>query len=123
MTIESVCLVIRHPPYGREDAYAGLRTMLVSNKQGLRTTVVLLDAGVLNLVSGQRAGSIEMPANEDVLYEILDLGGRLVTDQGSLDAHGLTLKDIVMGVEVMDGPELAELILSHDAVLPICGGF
>jgi sulfur relay (sulfurtransferase) DsrF/TusC family protein len=123
MAIGSVCLIIRHPPYGREDAYAGLRTMLVSCKQGLRTTVVLLDAGVWNLVIGQRASSIGMPSNEDSIYDILDIGGRILTDQSSLDAHGLGPRDIVEGVEVLSGPELAEVILSHDAVLPVCGGF
>ena len=123
MVIRSVCLIIRHPPYGREDAYAGLRTMLVSIKHGLRTTVVVLDAGVWNLVSGQRASAIDMPSNEDSIYEILDTGGRILTDQSSLDAHGLGPRDIIEGVEVLPGPELAEAILSHDAVLPACGGF
>jgi hypothetical protein len=44
-------------------------------------------------------------------------------DAESLAARGLTPDDIVDGVTIAPFPEVADFMLSHDAVFPICGGF
>lgn len=123
MSISSVCVVIRRSPYGREDAFAGLRMALSGLTHGLRFTVVMCDDGVWNAVRGQRSEAIGMPSNEEVISDILMFEGKIHVDEDSLKGHGLTPEDLVEGVEVVPCDGLAELVLGHDAVMPLCGGF
>jgi tRNA 2-thiouridine synthesizing protein C len=123
MPIENLCVIIRHMPYGREDAFAGLRTVDVCTRQGILSTAVITGTGVWNLVRGQRAEAIGLPSNYEAAQSILDGGSRIYVDRESLEALGLSVDDIIPGVDVMSFADIAEVILEHDAVLPLCGGF
>ncbi len=123
MPIKNQCIVIRHPAYGREDAYAGIRMAGVGNMYGLPTDLVLCDDGVWNAVRDQWSETIGMPSNEEHLIHAIESGARVLVDVGSLEERGLTVEDLVHGIEVGTCEEIGEFILSHDAVLPLCGGF
>lgn len=123
MPISNLCVVISHPPYGREDAFAGLRTAAVCTARGIPSDAVATGPGVWNLVRDQWSETLELPSNADAVTDILEAGGRVYADAESLEAHGLSPGDLVDGVTVLPFAEVAELMLAHDAVFPLCGGF
>jgi sulfur relay (sulfurtransferase) DsrF/TusC family protein len=90
---------------------------------GLPSSLVLCEDGVWNAVRDQWSEAIEMPSNEEHLMNAIDAGAKVYVDAGSLVARGLTPDDLVPGVQVLPCDEMAEFVLSHDAVLPLCGGF
>jgi tRNA 2-thiouridine synthesizing protein D len=123
MTLESLCVVITHPPYGREDAFAGLRTAVVASTRGIPTDAVLTADGVYNLVRDQWSETLELPSNETSIHDILDAGSHVYADMESLEQRGLTAEDIVDGVTLLPFAEVVDIVLEHDAVFPYCGGF
>jgi len=123
MPISNLCVVISHPPYGREDAFAGLRTAAVCTSRGIPSDALVTGAGVWNLVRDQWSETLELPSNADAVTDIVGAGGIVYADAESLEAHGLTPDDLVDGVTVLPFAEVAEIMLAHDAVFPVCGGF
>ena len=123
MPIKNQCIVIRHPAYGREDAYAAIRMTSVGNMYGLPTDLVLCEDGVWNAVRDQWSETIQMPSIEEDLIHAIESGAKVYVDAEALEERGLTTDDLVHGIEVRTCEEIAEFILSHDAVLPLCGGF
>ena len=123
MPISNLCVVISHPPYGREDAFAGLRTAVVSTTRGIPCDAVVTGDGVWNLVRDQWSETLHLPSNGESVTDILDAGSRVYVDARSLEGRGLTPEDLVDGVTVLPFEEVADLILSRDAVFPVCGGF
>jgi sulfur relay (sulfurtransferase) DsrF/TusC family protein len=123
MPIANQCIIIRHPAYGREDAYAGIRMASVGNMYGLPSDLVLCEDGVWNAVRDQWSETIEMPSNEEHLIHAIESGARVLVDAEALKERGLSPEDLVHGIEVRTCEEIGRFILSHDAVLPLCGGF
>jgi tRNA 2-thiouridine synthesizing protein C len=123
MPIENMCVVITHPPYGREDAFAGLRTVAVCTTRGLPTDAVVTGEGVWNLVREQWPERLHLPSNYEAVIDIVDAGSKVYVDAESLEARGLTPDDILSDVEVLPFARIAEFLLEHDAVFPLCGGF
>ena len=123
MTLSNLCVVISHPPYGREDAFAGIRTAVVASTRGIPTDALMTGDGVWNLVRDQWSETLELPSNEESIRDILDTGSRVLVDAESLEGRGLTADDIVDGVVVLPFTEVVDIVLGHDAVFPYCGGF
>ena len=117
------CIIIRHPSYGREDAFAAIRMAIVGGHNELPTSLVLCEDGVWNAVRDQWSEAIEMPSNEEQLYEAVESGARIYVDGSSLEERDISPDDLVEGVQVVACEDLAELVLGHDIVLPLCGGF
>ena len=123
MPVKSLCVVVTRAPYGREDAFGGLRLALSGVTHGLQLTAVLRGDGVWSALKGQRAEAIGMPSNESVISDILEMGGAVWAEEGALAARGLSPGDLVEGVQVGPAGRLDGVILSHDATTPACGGF
>ncbi len=123
MPIKNLCIIVRHPAYGREDAYAAIRMTSVGNMYGLPSDLVLCEDRVWNAVKDQWSETIEMPSNEETFIHAVESGAKVYVDAEALEERGLTLDDLVEGIEVMPCERIAEFILEHDAVLPLCGGF
>lgn len=123
MTIRNQVIIVRHTAYGREDAYAAIRMAGVGMGYGLPSSLVLCDDGVWNAVRDQWAEAIEMPSNEEHLLNAIEAGARVYVDASSLEERDISPDDLVDGVSVAGCEELVQVILSHDAILPLCGGF
>ena len=123
MPVNSICVVVRRPPYGREDAFAGLRLALSAVSHGLDAVVVLRGDGVWSAVAGQRSEAIAMPSNETVVRDLLEMGAEVWAEDGALAERKLAPGDLVEGVQVAPAARLDELILSRDACTPLWGGF
>jgi sulfur relay (sulfurtransferase) DsrF/TusC family protein len=123
MPIRSMCVVVTRAPYGREDAFGGLRLALSGVTHGMEFTVVLRGDGVWSALRGQRAEAIGMPSNETVVSDILEMGGAVWAEEGALAARGLSAGDLVEGVRVAPAETLDGEVLRHDAVTSLAQGF
>ena len=123
MAIENQCIIIRHPSYGREDAFAAIRTAIIGQNSDLPTSLILCEDGVWNAIRDQWPEAIEMPSNEEQLLDAIQAGVRIYVDEGSLEERGLAADDLIDGVTIVPCDDMAEVVLSHDAILPLCGGF
>jgi sulfur relay (sulfurtransferase) DsrF/TusC family protein len=121
--MENQCIIIRHPSYGREDAFAAIRMAIIGQNSDLPSSLILCEDGVWNAIRDQWSEAIEMPSNEEQLMDALQAGVRVYVDEGSLEERRLTAEDLIEGVTVVPCDEMADLVLSHDAILPLCGGF
>lgn len=123
MAIGNQCIIIRHPSYGREDAFAAIRMAIIGQNSDLPTSLILCEDGVWNAMRDQWSEAIEMPSNEEQLMDALQAGVRVYVDEGSLEERDLTTDDLIEGVTVVPCDDMADVVLSHDAILPLCGGF
>jgi tRNA 2-thiouridine synthesizing protein C len=112
----SICVLVRKPPYGTEDAFAGLRLALALIANAIETKVVLLDDGVFNCVKGQNSEKIEMPSNIEVLQDLLGLDVKILCVREHLKVRGIDDKDIIQDMTMIQENELSEIIQSCDAV-------
>jgi sulfur relay (sulfurtransferase) complex TusBCD TusD component (DsrE family) len=84
MSPKSLLVIGTHGTYGRDDEAYG--TLMVCNAflaKSIDTTLVLLKDGVCMAKGGQ--SPIGMPNNLDELKDLLDLGGRLICIEESLN--------------------------------------
>jgi sulfur relay (sulfurtransferase) DsrF/TusC family protein len=123
MAVSNQCIIIRHPSYGREDAFAAIRMAIIGQASDLPTSLVLCEDGVWNAIRDQWSEAIEMPSNEEQLMDAIDAGAKVYVDEGSLEERGLSSDDLIDGVTVVPCDDMADLVLSHDVILPLCGGF
>ena len=123
LTVQNQCIIIRHPSYGREDAFAGIRMAIIGQTSDLPSSLVLCEDGVWNALRDQWSEAIEMPSNEEQLMDAIDAGVAVYVDESSIEDRGISPEDLIEGVTIVPCERLADIVLGHDAILPLCGGF
>ena len=91
--VDTMFSIITKPPYGLEDAFAGLRLAYSQMASGtfFRSDVLLMDDGVFNAVKTQESEAVGMPSNLDAISDLLgfeckvfcvreDLGERMIPE-------------------------------------------
>ena len=109
---KKLLVMIIHPPYGHENAFAGFFVAMASLSKGLDVTVALNCDGVFTAVRGQKdtEALLHLPSIEKQLQDIIDLGGRIVVDIDSAEKRGVRPEDCVEGLEFVPQEELAKVI-------------
>ena len=104
---------ISHAPFGQENAYAGLFVAMGWVSVGNDTVVVLRGDGVYAAKKGQMdpLKELSLPPTEKQVLDVLEEGGRIVVDRGSLEARGMDLDALVPGVEALDADEISRILL------------
>jgi len=76
---DKMIVLIRKPPYGTEEAFAGARLALGGLVSGViaKADVLLIEDGTLNAISSQVPTAIGMPSNGEALQDIMDMGGEV----------------------------------------------
>ena len=77
--VKTMLTIIKAAPYGREDAFAGLRFSLSQIAAGMLDTcdTLLVEDGVYNAKLNQETTAIRMPSNLEATEDIMDLDGRV----------------------------------------------
>ncbi len=106
--------VNRKAPYGTIYALESLEVVLITATFDL----VFMDDGVYELVKGQQTKDIGIK-NFSPSYRALEGYDveKLYVDADSLKARGLTEKDLLVPVEVLETAQMAELMAQQDVVL------
>ncbi len=108
--------MIRKPPYGAEDAFAGLRLALATIANAIETRVVLFGDGVLNGIECQNPEKIGMPSIIEALEDLLGLDVKIYCVEEHMMDRGIKKADLKEDLIVIEEKELPEIILTCDAV-------
>lgn len=118
MTVKSLLLYTTHGTYGRDDD--GFGACLAANStlaKGLDVTFLLIGDGVALTKSDQNPNSIGLPNNSNEIRDFLNLGGRLIVIQESLEERGIKKEELVDDVEILTLNDVNSLIENHDLIL------
>jgi sulfur relay (sulfurtransferase) DsrF/TusC family protein len=115
--VATMLTIIKSAPYGREDAFAGLRFSLSQIAAGMLDTcdTMLIEDGVYNAKLDQDTAAIRMPSNLDATEDLLDLDGRVFVVKEDLESRSLTPEDLLEGVEIIAIADMPQLMETYDA--------
>ncbi len=110
--------VNRKAPYGTIYALESLEVVLIAATFDQDVSLVFIDDGVYELVKGQQTKGIGIK-NFSPSYRALEGYDveKLYVDRQSLEERGLTEKDLLVPVEVLDTAQMADLMEQQDVVL------
>ena len=117
-TIKKFMFVNRKAPYGTIYALESLEVVLIGAAFEQDVSLAFLDDGVYQLVKGQNTKTTDMK-NFSPTYRALEGYDieKLYVEKESMDARGITEKDLVVPVTVMSRTEMAQLMESQDVLL------
>lgn len=109
----------RKAPHGTIYALEGLEAVLIFCSYEQEITILFMDDAVLSLKKGQdtsELGTKNFSSSYRVLY---DYGvEKVYVEKNSMAQRGLTLKDLIMDVDVITEEEIADLMNNQDVILP-----
>jgi sulfur relay (sulfurtransferase) DsrF/TusC family protein len=115
---KSILTIVAKAPYGREDAFAGLRFALSQIASGVmdKSDAVLIEDGVYNVLNNQKSEEIGMPSNFDAAEDVLGLDGKIFCIKEDMDEREIAKDNILEDVEIISRDKLSELIQGYEAV-------
>jgi sulfur relay (sulfurtransferase) DsrF/TusC family protein len=115
--VNSILTIVKSAPYGREDAFAGLRFSLSQIAAGMLDAcdTLLVEDGVYNAKLGQETISIRMPSNLDATEDLLDLDGKVFVVKEDMESRYLRPEDLLEGVEIVALADVPKLVDKYDA--------
>ena len=110
--------VNRKAPYGTIYALESLEVVLITATFDQDVSLVFIDDGVYELMKGQQTKDIGIK-NFSPSYRALEGYDveKLYVDRASLEQRGLSEKDLLVPVQVLDTGEMAELMDQQDVIL------
>jgi sulfur relay protein TusC/DsrF len=113
---QSTLVLVTKPPYGLEEAFAGLRLALAMAVNGMKTTVVMMDDGVYNALASQKPDAVSMPSNVEATKELYDFDVGVMVVKEDLAARGIGESRLFDGLKVIPEADLRTLLAEHDVV-------
>lgn len=116
--VKSILTFVTKAPYGREDAFAGLRFSLSQIASGAmdKSDTILFEDGVYNALKGQKSEEIAMPSNFDATQDLLELEGKVFCVKEDLEKREIREEKILDGIEIINKNKLPSLIQDYDVV-------
>lgn len=117
-TTKKFLFVNRKAPYGTIYALESLEVVLIGAAFEQDVSLAFLDDGVYQLVKGQNTKGSDMK-NFSPTYRALEGYDieKLYVEKESMDARGITDKDLLVPVTVMSRAEMTQLMETQDVVL------
>lgn len=117
--MNKVAVLLRKAPYGTVYTAEAFRTIMGIAVFEMDITVIFVDDGVFTLLKDQKPEKLNMKPLGDGFPMLKDFNvTRFVVHDQSLVERGLTVEDLVMGVELISGDQIAELLETCGRVLP-----
>jgi len=116
--IKKFLYVNRKAPYGTIYALESLEVVLIAAAFEQDVSLAFIDDGVYEIVKGQDTKGAEIK-NFSPTYRALEGYDieKLYVEKESMDARGLTEKDLLVPVKVLTAKEMADLMESQDVVM------
>ena len=112
----SILVMITKPPYGLEEAFAGLRMALAMGVNGMKTTVLLMEDGVYNAVGTQKPEAVKMPSNVEATKELYDFEVPVLVVKEDLEGRGIPESKLFEGLKTVPAANVKVLVDEHDLV-------
>lgn len=115
--VKTMLTIIKSAPYGREDAFAGLRFSLSQIAAGMVDTcdTLLIEDGIYNAKLNQDTKAIRMPSNLEAVQDLLDLDGKVLVVIEDMESRFVMPDDLLEGVELISNVDLPEKVDIYDA--------
>lgn len=116
--VKKFMFVNRKAPYGTIYALESLEVVLITATFDQDVSLVFIDDGVYELVKGQQTKDIGIK-NFSPSYRALEGYDveKLYVDADSLAQRGLSTKDLLVPVEVLDAQQMGQLMAQQDVIL------
>ena len=108
--MENIAMVVRKAPYGDISAAEAVRHALGAVADDLKTSLILLDSGVLLAKKKQNVGSTGFTNLGSTLMACIEMGAEVYADKESLTDCSLDPADLVEGIKVVEAAEITRLI-------------
>ncbi len=114
---ENILVMVTKPPYGFEEAFAGLRLSLAMLASGVvfESTVLLVEDGTLNAVCDQKPQTVGMPSNKEALDDLPDLDIDVYCIEEDLRKRFPDV-EVADYVKMIDWEQARQMINTHDLV-------
>jgi tRNA 2-thiouridine synthesizing protein D len=113
---KSALVLITKPPYGLEEAFAGLRLALALGVNGMKTSVLMLEDGVYNAISTQKPEVVGMPSNIEATKELYDFDILVYVVKEDLASRGIPETKLFEGLKIVPVADVKKLLSEHDVV-------
>jgi len=113
----SISIILRRPPYGTSDASEAVRHSLGGITEDMSVKLVLMGSGVAAAKKGQDTDSTEYLNMESGVRDCIEMGAEVYADRLSLEEAGLEAGDLIEGIRISDGPEIASVIGNSDTTM------
>ena len=108
--MSKIAMVLRKAPYGDINAAEAVRHAMGGVTNELGVDLILVDSGVLLAKKGQDDTGTGFTNLEGVLKDCIDMGVKVYADKASIRASHLEASDIVEGLNIVNGAEIAEIV-------------
>ncbi len=107
--IGKLCIIIRRPK-GEEVSTSGIRTAWASYTSALDSSILLIEDGVFN--------GLNNPCyNTELLKDFISQNGKVYCYRKDMTERGLSEKDLLNGIEVIEEPKIAEIVSESEGTL------
>jgi sulfur relay (sulfurtransferase) DsrF/TusC family protein len=108
--MSKIAMILRRSPYGDINAAEAVRHAMGGVADEIKIALILVDSGVLLAKKGQDDIETGFTNLEGALKDCIDMGVEVYADKISVREQHLEPSDIVDGVNVINGVEIAEII-------------
>lgn len=113
----SISIILRRPPYGTVDASESIRHALGGITEDMSVKLILVDGGVNAAKKGQDISNTEYSNIEAGIKDCIDMGVNVYVDKISIKDEHLETEELIDGVIIANGSEIAEIIKESDTTM------
>lgn len=112
-----IAMILRKPPYGDINAAEAVRHAMGGVTGDLSVDLILVDGGVFVAKKGQDVADSGFTNMGDTVKDCVDMGVNVYADKNSLKEQNLGITDIIGGVKVANGIEIATLVSEAEKIM------
>jgi predicted peroxiredoxin len=113
----NIAMILKRSPYGDINAAEAVRHALGALSFEMNVDLILVDGGVLLAKKGQDDTGTGFTNLEGTLKDCLDMGVTVFADSSSLKNQRVEPGDLVEGVKLVSGKEIAGLLKDAKATM------
>jgi sulfur relay (sulfurtransferase) complex TusBCD TusD component (DsrE family) len=113
----NICIVLKRPPYGTVDAAEAIRHALGGITDDMEVRLLLVAGGVHAARKGHDTSATEYMSIEDGIKDCIDMGVVVSIEKGSMTEADIAGEDLIEGVTIASGTEIAEIIKQSDTAM------
>ena len=115
--MSTVAMILKRSPYGDINAAEAVRHALGAVTFEMSVDLILVDGGVLLAKRGQDDTGTGFTNLEGTLKDCIEMGVAVYADDCSLKTQRIGLSDVVDGVKMVGGKEIAGLLKEAKATM------
>ncbi len=113
----SVAMILRRAPYGDINAAEAVRHAMGGVSNDLSVDLILIDGGAFVAKKGQEVGDSGFTNMGDTVKDCVEMGVKVYADKNSLKEQDIDVADIVDGVKIANGIEIAALVSEAEKIM------